>query len=264
MANRGIQANLNLERYQRSILVGLVLITLGIVATVMLENADFSRKLPPLLPVFLKLYLQAYFTNVLLGSCCLIMGLLIFLERPGWLFPQRLGSLLVALIAIALPFSILLHYSLPISATMLDRPMVIEGIVLQTTDFTCAPASIATLMRYSGRDPNFSEKEALALTKTTRWGTTTITEINVLRKLGFQPEYQTGLTIEDLVQRQQLAILHVDEPVQNGTIPHAVVLLSIQDNQQQVTIANPLYGKEIKTYSEMDDYWRKEAIFIEK
>jgi len=51
---------------------------------------------------------------------------------------------------------IILYYTLPITG-MASEPLVIEGVVLQTTSQTCAPASIATLARLVGLDPNLSE-----------------------------------------------------------------------------------------------------------
>ena len=192
------------------------------------------------------------------------MGLLTFLERPGWNSPQRVTRLFLSLMLMALPFSLILHYALPVSATELSSPRVYEGVVLQTTDYTCVPASLANLMRYSGRDSDFSEADALAVTRTTRWGTSTLDAMRGLRQLGFKPKFQSGLTLSDLAKRRQLAILHVYETVANRRIFHVVLLLSLSPKQQQVLIANPISGKQTKTYLGMKGYWTGEAIFIKQ
>lgn len=264
LVKRGVQGDFRLERHQGSILGGLILLTIVILATVAFQNSEFGESFPSLLPNIVQVYCQAMIWHLILGMCCLGMGMLIFLEKGRWRSRWHIIQLFVALVLIALPFSLVLHYSRPVSASVLGKPKTVEAIVLQTTDYTCVPAAIATLMRYTERDPNFSEAEALRLTKTSRWGTPTLSQIRALHQLGFQPSYETRLTVEDLAQRQEFAILSVNEPIGDQTISHAVVLLSVSPEQQEVTIANPLYGKETKTDQEMEEYWMGQAVYVEE
>ena len=47
-------------------------------------------------------------------------------------------------------------------------------------------------------------------------------------------------------------------------IQHAIALLAIDPNKQTLTVGNPLYGEQIKTFADMKDYWLKEAVFATK
>jgi len=83
-----------------------------------------------------------------------------------------------------------------------------------------------------------------------------------MEQLGLGPDYQRNLTISDLLERRQLAILHVMEPVGGTQIQHAIALLDIDTEAKTLTVANPLYGRQIKRFEEMEDYWLDEAIFV--
>ncbi len=87
-------------------------------------------------------------------------------------------------------------------------------------------------------------------------------EIRTLQKLGFKPEYHRGLTNQDLLTRNQPAILHVKENISSRRIPHAVALLSVESEKKIFEIANPLYGKQLKSIEDMEGYWYGEAIFV--
>jgi predicted double-glycine peptidase len=182
------------------------------------------------------------------------------MEWPGRRDRRRLQQLLVAIAAIALPLAILLHYSLPVTG-LLGEPLIVENIVLQTTPYTCAPASIATLARLIGTAPNLSEREAVILTGTDRFGTSTLAEISALKRLGLAPRYRRGLTVAELAAAKQPALLHVKEPVGGIKIGHTVVLLETNSQKQTFIIGNPLYGRLERTFDSMEGYWTGEAVF---
>jgi hypothetical protein len=64
------------------------------------------------------------------------------------------------------------------------------------------------------------------------------------------------------VSRQQLAVLHVMEPFNGVKIQHAIGLLAINPQQRTLTVANPLYGLQVKSYDQMPGYWLGEAVFV--
>jgi hypothetical protein len=136
---------------------------------------------------------------------------------------------------------------------------------MQTTPYTCAPSTIATLARYTKKDPNFTEKAAIALTKTNRFGTTTLAEIRALTKLGLNPQYRHNLTIDDLISLGHPALMHVKEKNKSGKglrFSHAVAYLAADPTKQLVLIGNPLYGLQIKAFHELDQYWFGEIITV--
>jgi hypothetical protein len=70
--------------------------------------------------------------------------------------------------------------------------------------------------------------------------------------------------VDSLVALGSPAILHVDEPVANGTtINHAVALLGIDSATGTATVGNPLRGLQIVHFDELDVYWSGEAAIIE-
>ncbi|NEQ99974.1 MAG: hypothetical protein F6K30_25285 [Cyanothece sp. SIO2G6] len=62
--------------------------------------------------------------------------------------------------------------------------------------------------------------------------------------------------------RNQFAVLHVIENVDAARIQHAIALLSIDPPAETLTVANPLYGIQVKSFADMDDYWLREAVFV--
>lgn len=173
---------------------------------------------------------------------------------------------MVALGTISFALSILLFFLQPVQALVAVQPKIINGIVMQTTPYTCAPASIATLARLTRQHPRITEKEVVKLTKTNRFGTTTLSEIRAMEKLELNPQYRHNLTINDLITLNKPALLHVKEKRKTGKgvrFSHAVALLSINAQKGLILIANPLYGLQIKTFKEFSQYWFGEAILVD-
>jgi hypothetical protein len=110
-----------------------------------------------------------------------------------------------------------------------------------------------------------TEKAAVELTKTNRFGTTTLGEIRALKKLDLNPQYRHNLTVDDLITLGQPAIMHVKEKNKTGKgvrFSHAVAYLAVDRPKKLVLIGNPLYGLQIKTFAELDRYWFGEAITL--
>ncbi len=155
----------------------------------------------------------------------------------------------------------MLYQGLPIT-DLVESPRVLGGIVLQTTPYSCSAATIATLVRKVNPNLTITEKDVVKIAGTSRLGTTTLAEIRAMEELSLEPQYERNLTIKDLANRRQMAVLHVMEPVAGQRIQHAIALFEIDLAQGNLTVANPLYGKQIKTFEEMKDYWLGEAIFV--
>ena len=172
--------------------------------------------------------------------------------------------MLIALVIISLILIFLVDQTLPIAKYLKTDKVVNDFVVLQTTGYTCAPATIATLGRYTKKYPNLTEKQVVKLTLTDKVGTSTLKEIQTLDELGFDPEYLNHLDVNQLVSINKPAILHVKEEYKNRIVSHAIAFLGINESKQTILLANPLYGLQIRYYDDMRDYWNGEAIFIRK
>ena len=83
-----------------------------------------------------------------------------------------------------------------------------------------------------------------------------------MKKLGLNPDYHHDSTLDDLVNRKQMALLHVKQRWLSQQFPHAVVLMDIDIENEELILCNPLSGIETKPFSELEGYWFGEAIFI--
>jgi len=258
LARRGVTAENALKRYQRQVYWG-GSVLLGLVAFAVVVFRVGEREAG--LPDFLLLYSAAYFLPAILLLCCFCLGFIVLLERPGWRDPRRLQPLLLFVAVSGIGLAFLIYQALPITP-LIRSPQILEGVVLQTTPYSCSAAAIATLDRRIHPSRQTTELEVAQLAGTTRQGTNTLGEIRAMEALGLAPQFQRNLTLQDSIERQQMAVLHVMESVGGTHIVHAIALLDIDVDREMVTIANPLYGKQMKTFKEMKGYWLGEAIFV--
>ncbi|MBD2480719.1 papain-like cysteine protease family protein [Planktothrix sp. FACHB-1365] len=257
LAERGLTASNALEKHQKTVYMILTVITFLVGIFLILGYL----KLTKLIPTFLLLWLGAHLTDLSLGIGFLGLGLLVGLELPGWNNPQRRYQLISVVVLLSLPLFLLVHETLPITG-LLGEPLEVDNVVLQTTPYTCAPATIATLGRWVGKHPQLTEKDVVKIAGTNRFGTSTLDEIRAMRRLGLMPNYQNNLTLNDLISQGKPALLQVNEPVGETTISHAIALLEINSKQHTLTLANPLYGKQVKLFEQMQGYWTGTATFV--
>ncbi len=257
LAAKGITAENALEKHQRFVYV--ILTVLSAVGAVIFGLA--SLKLANRIPTIVLLYIGGHANHFMLALASFGLGLLVFLEWPGRRNPKRLRQMLAGIAAILLPFWLLVYYSLPVTPLLRDRP-VVDGVVLQSTPYSCAAATIATLARYVGKHPNLTERDVVAIAGTNRLGTSILAEIRAMRQLGLAPEYKQNLKVEELVKIAKPAVLHVMEPVGGTRIQHAIALLQVKAKERSLVVGNPLYGRQVKRFRDMQDYWLGEAVFV--
>ncbi|MEL7010669.1 MAG: peptidase C39 bacteriocin processing [Cyanobacteria bacterium J06588_4] len=262
LAHRGVNSDNALKNFQKPLVWLLIAIAPLLGILILLDKLDLAPLLPQVFPPMLLIYLAGYFNEIILGMGCFFLGLLVLLELSGKKTRRQVVQLFMALGTISLALSILLFFLHPVQAT---GEKIVDRIVMQTTPYTCAPASIATLARFSQKYPNLTEQDAIALTKTNRFGTTTLREIRAIRQLNLNPQYHHNLTIEDLIALNKFALMHVKEKRKNGTgvrFSYAVAYLGIDPARKLILIGNPLYGLQIKTFAEFDEYWFGELISV--
>ncbi len=264
LAAQGITADINLEKHQGKILWVLIAIASIILSMYLLSILNLMHQVLFIIPTFIRLYIQAYSYKLILASGCLVLGLLVFLELSGKSSPRRMLQLSMAVVILTIPLTIFLHFCLPVTNS-LDKPRVRdEVVVLQTTSYTCAPSSIATLARFIGKHRSLSERDVVKLTMTNRFGTSTLAEIRAMEKLGLNPKYKYGLTRQDLIKVDRPALLHVRLRMPGRVISHAVALLSVDSQQKVLTIADPLSGIQKMKFAQLKGYWLGEAVFVDK
>ena len=263
LAARGITADNALVNHQKPLIWILLGIGLMLMILLIIDRFNLAHWLPKIFPPLILLYFAGYFYHFVVVFGCFTCGLLLILELSGKQSRRRRSQLIFSLGAIVCALSILFVFLRPVD-NLLGDAKVIDGVVWQTTSFTCAPSSIATLGRYSHEKPNLTEKEVVKLTHTNRFGTTTLAEIRAMKKLGLEPKYVHNVSLNDLFQFHRLALLHVKEenPENGNKFSHAVAVLFIDPEEKLVVIGNPLYGVQVKTFAEMENYWLGEAILL--
>lgn len=257
LALKGVTADNALTNHQRQVYrwgaIALAFIVLFVIVIT-------TGKQSPWVPSVLLLYLGAHWLHGVLVACIMGVGFFIGLERSGWRDRHRLQQMgLFVCIGLAAA-GFLFHQQRPISG-LLGAPRVMDGVVLQTSSYSCAAAAIATLSHHLQPDATVTEAEVVRLARTSRMGTSVLGEIQAMTRLGMAPEYRRLLTVDDLVQRNQLAILHVMEPVGATRIGHAIALLSVDPNARTLRVANPLSGPVDLSFEDLEGYWLNEAVF---
>lgn len=216
----------------------------------------------PLLPTWFVLLGEAAVWPLVLLIASAAFSLLIALEWPGRGDRKRLGAMLAGAAVLAFANAFLTWRLVPLAGSLAPA-RVVDGVIMQTTSYTCAPAAIATLLRALG-DTAASEASMVALAGTSRTGTTTFREVQTMERLGLEPEFLRRLTPLDLARRGQIALLHVDEPVLATTVRHAVALLAVDSLRRTVTLGNPMYGVVVKSWASLPGYWTGETIFVRR
>lgn len=254
LASRGVTAENALEG--RGLLAAAILAVAGAFAAVLF----FPERVPGLGPA-VQLLVQHLTINVTVLGGSFSIGLLLLMEWPGRKEKERARRLRFGVGVLSVLVGVLVWRSGPVEK-LLGPATIFQGIVMQTTGYTCAPASIATLARWVGADTSSTEREVSRLTATTRWGTNTIMEVRAMEALGLRPRFALGLTVDSLLAHGGPALLHVNEPVGPRTIRHAVALLEVDREAATVTLGNPLEGRRVMAFGELDGYWIGEAVLV--
>lgn len=265
LASKGVTSDNALLKHQRFFVNLIIAIAFLFIILIIIDKFNLAPLLPKIFPPILLIYLAGWYHSVIFVSGFFILGLLVFLELNGKYTRRKIYQLIAAISVISFVLSILGYCLKPVDK-LLDESTIIDGVVMQTTFYTCAPSAIATLSRYSLIHPQLIEKAAIKYTKTNRFGTTTLRELKAMEQLNLNPQYHHNLTVENLFALEQRALLHVKERNKNDEgvrFAHAVALIAIDPQQQLFIIGNPYYGLQIKTVYDMKDYWFGEAITIE-
>ncbi len=188
----------------------------------------------------------------LLGACGMAMTVSWHTARP-----QVLSVALVGVLGLAGFSSTEAFFLSPIHASLHDN-LQANGVYAQTSDSSCAPAALATLLRHWGIDK--SESTIAQLAGTSRLGTTMPQLLIAAKAIGME-----GLELksswEEMQQINRPGILAVWLFDGDRKRPHAVALLGLTDSV--ATIADPARGKIFYLDRGLFEHiWREEYVPI--
>jgi hypothetical protein len=253
LARRGVQAATALQGRQPAAWATLVVCGLG-------AWAWYAGLIQNLLPPGLQPHADLTLHPTATALASFVVAFLPALERSGWNEPERRRRMIVGVSVTSLLLGYLGWLSLPVRPS---EDLTLDGVVLQSTPFTCSAASIATIARLTGVDPTFTEAAAAEIARTTFGGTLTTGELRAVHRLGLEGRFARRLDVDSLVAHAGPAILHVNEPVAGGRrIRHAVALLAIDVPGRTLTIGNPLEGRQEIPFDELGGYWIGEAVLV--
>lgn len=165
--------------------------------------------------------------------------------------PHKLVFAGVVLLLALSPVYVL--YTLPIYHDLSDARTP-DGVILQTSAFTCVPASAANALTVLGISA--SEREMARLAGTTVLGTSPGEVIGCLRKEGVSAR-KALLSVDDLRHLGSPAILLVDYPGL-GPLSHAIMFDHFEGDIAHVI--DPLTGRAKLTIPSLEEQWRGHAI----
>lgn len=136
-----------------------------------------------------------------------------------------------------------------------------NGVCMQTTNYTCGPASAVTALRQFGIHATESEM-AIASSCTRTWGTSEFKLAKAIRTRygarGIRCETKRFDRVEDLRGLCPVIIIVKFQPL----VDHFVTVLSVGDDG--VLVGDPMKGRETLTYSQLREKWRKIGIIVSK
>jgi hypothetical protein len=253
LASRGVRAATALEGRQP--LAWAVVLLGGTLVWVL-----YTGRVQDLLPASTQPYADLVFHPGATLLATFVFAFLALLERRAWREVGQRRSLGLGLGITLILIGYLGWLSLPVGPT---EDLSAEGVVFQTTPFTCAAASIATIGRATGVAPALTEGEAAGLARTTNGGTLASGELRALRELGLEARFGRRMSVDSLLAHSGFAILHVNEPLPGGRrIRHAVALLAVDSVTRTIRIGNPLEGIQEIHFDALDSYWIGEAVLV--
>lgn len=152
------------------------------------------------------------------------------------------------------------HYWMSPIYPSLNPSLTLQNVVQQTSESSCAPAALATVLKEW--DVNVSEAEVANLAQTSRMGTSMPHLIIAAQKLGMdgidlEPSWQT------IQQINRPGVLSVWVKDGDRQFPHALALLKM--SQDGAVVADPASGQAFRVKrQELEAMWRHDYVPIFK
>jgi len=245
----GIRSRLQLRQVP---LIGFLLLILLLVVVPFL----YLRNLP-LLFWQLPLLVQ-YFSGPVCWIYCL--GFLLFVFGTVWrlaIGARRWSSAAAFTLAIAM----LSMFESGISLSPYNRPprleqaRVVEGVIRQTSDASCAAAASANLLKLFGEQR--TEAEMAELLGTTAYGTSTAQMWWTLQSLGYEVR-KVNVEPGEFSDISAPALLLVDYGAE--ALGHVVLFARVVEGRAEIW--DPLGGRALQRAQELEVRWRGHALTV--
>lgn len=136
-----------------------------------------------------------------------------------------------------------------------------DGICLQTTGFTCGPASAVTALECHGIKAEESEL-AIAAYTTPSWGTSNRDLADAIEKLYGRQGIRCRIERFDSIE-QLRGICPVIATVEyRFMVDHYITVLDIEDDV--VLVGDPLKGQDRLSYEAFEEKWRRVGIIVKR
>jgi len=228
------------------------IVLLGIIfgcLVVLLKNDNLLELMPLGFQRFSTLYAWSVFASIITLSSGFIITIAIKTRYPKQKY-------IPSLILLNLMFFILFFRINQPIYDIVSTNSYKNGGVLQSTNYSCTSASVATISYMYGK--KVTEKEVAKLSNLSKFGATSGELRYTLNKLGFR--YKTIVdTKQKLKTLTPLAIIYIDYP-NLGKESHTVVYLGYKDGIYHIW--DPLKGYRDIPQKQMDSIWHGNGIEV--
>ena len=171
---------------------------------------------------------------------------------------QVVAVLLLGLIGIGSFTATEVHFLAPIYSS-LENNLRPNGVFQQTSDSSCAPAALATVLRIWGIDA--TESEVARLAGTSLLGTSMAQLIVAAQGFGMNG-VELAPTWAQMQRMNRPGVLATWLYYDTSKAPHAIALIGM--DKSSVTIADPAFGEIIQVNKRefLDRYWRDQYVPI--
>ena len=198
------------------------------------------------LPLFYQKYSILYTWSVLLGFISFVSG---FMLTIAFKLKRKIQTFLPSILLLNFLFLFFYFYVNYYIGDKIKHSKKFKGGFLQTTNYTCTSASIATVAMRFGID--IDEKIASKLTRVTKFGADLGQIRYALNQLGIEYETLNG-KYKTLKEIKPPAILFVNHPV-IGKDGHSVVFLGIKKGLFKIW--DPLQGEKLLSKEDIENIW---------
>ena len=204
-------------------------------------------------PLEVQLRASGIIWTLVLCSFFHIAGIIGGLVRPRGRFQALSATFALLILASGAEYGVRLSPFL--QPPKLGPARVSDGVILQTTDSTCAAASLANVATHL--DMPHTEADMAALMGTTAFGTDIAQVYGGLRRLGLRGN-AVLVQDRDYHALHSPAILFVDYG--NEPLGHAICYMGEKDGRAEIW--NPQGGKSFQTQQQLAGSWRGHAMEV--
>ncbi len=222
-----------------------------VVGVLFIRNDTLLVQTPLLFQKFSTLYVWSIFSALITFASAYIFSL-------AFLLKKRISTYLPSLLLLNILFFILFfRVNQPIYSLVSSQPPQKKGF-LQSTNYSCTSASIATIALRYGKD--IDEKKVATISGLTKFGATTGQIRYTLNSLGL--EYKDIINVySKLKQIPAPALIFIDHP-SVGKEGHVVVYEGYDEGRYRIW--DPLQGERSISAEQMEKIWHGNGVSVYK